>query len=540
MTAQPHTTSSDTGAAGDTPKKTTEAAPKQPEHTPAQDTDIDLPLGVGDDEQPIIQTGGVTKDQGEPKQDKVPAARKERLVPAAPLLTIGGGSFATLVPMIAQAATPSQMLWLGGGAAAATALGVGAKVSRGKNGRAGRRGGGRSAAFGSGGVGGGRRGGLLGALSSLGGGVGPRATKGAAGGVGRKTSAAGAVGSPGSRAGRKGAGLLTGKGAGLLTGKGRGTGVGKTGGKGLFGAGSPQASGATSRAGKTGKHRAGRGAPGATRRAASTVGRALAAPLRAGSYGLDGAKGASSAAEAVRRARKKHRKDAQKGRTRSPWRGWGAALAGLGAYGIRRAGRGLIRLWKWTPPEPPSNDPPKQRVANTIRQDPNAPQPRKDTQSTSKPISVPKTPIQPISAPQPTSNGAKTMSTGRRRRGNSAILTHMHAALAEAKRRANAGARPGMLEVVDDAHDLAEAVDIMAEILRIESIAYQRMPFHRAVLATMANATSSVGNAANVMKTVNSTAEQIHREQLDKLRNPQHANEQMWDQSANGGVNGGA
>lgn len=567
-------------------RKPAPAPPVDPAPAPAADAQPTAPAsGYGDEDEPLPADAIVKPDKTTTTKDGKPtAARRERLVPAAPTLTAAGGGAATLIPMVAQATTPTEFAIFAGVGAGAGALAVARRMrkarlarERGATGARTTRAphGGRGGFNPLKGIGGGHRKGGgrgLGLGSSSGGGGGKRGTSGArSGGLGGLAGGRKGAGA-GSKLGKalRSAGLGSGgpkKTGGLLS---KGPKAGK---RGLFGSGSQTSPGgraakaasaarrakekaAQTRAGKA----AARGLNGTARtpigRAAGKLGRAMAAPFRAGSYGTTGSKGAKGWRDAARRARKQQMKDRAKGRTRRPFSGWGAAAAGLGAYGARRFARGFVKMWMWNPwnadeakasqghgqkQQPTAAKPNPQKVGDRVRPDPNAPTQQKQQQPKSTtPQSVPKTPVQPIGA-KPTPQGEDPMKLRPgSNTGGSALISHMQAAAAEQRRRSSAGARPGILDVVDDAQRIAIAVGIMAEILQIESAAYERFPFHPAVKQAMAAAVNAVKNAGGVMLAAHGTIEQVHKEDLRKLRTPYHTNAQMWDQRVNGGANGGA
>lgn len=535
-----------------------------------------------DDElpEPRFFTDDVKKDSDSEKDGKPTrtSAQQARMVPGKPLLTIVGGSLGTFVPMVAQAASGWDLLLLGGGTAAAAGTGFVLKASKGRKAR--RNGAGRDRSRGAGAAsnGPGGRGGLLRSRDRSGNGARSGGTTG-----GRGTSRRAASGSGGGRGtGPKLGGLLKRKAGspggsssklgGLFKRKAGSPGGGsgsKAGGLLKRKAGSPdggsgrlrnalnRSRAAAARSGPDATNRKGKGSTPRTRtgRAASAalrgtgrglgavgrgLGRAGMSPFRAIGQGVKGARKSNGWGDAVRRSRKqtkKHRRNND--RSWHPFAGWGAAFAGVGAYGATRIGRLLRGMWKWNPPGmyDADGEPAARIIGDKVREDPNAPK-QPTTSSTSdggSPIVVAPPPVQRIGngtahTPRP---GGATMS-------DSNLVLHATAMKNEAGRRANVGARKGILEVVDDSKRFGVALDLVTQALHCEVQAVKRFPFHTAVQAAYDSALAAMANASKVMVECASAIETIHRQELEELRNPKHQNAQMWDQTMNNGARGGA
>ncbi|MER5608298.1 hypothetical protein AB0F93_03575 [Micromonospora tulbaghiae] len=509
--------------------------------------------GMDDQDVPTPRLTDDTTTSTDGTTAKASTDKPGRTVPVKPLATIGGGSLAALLPMVAQATSGRDLLILAGGTAAAGGLGVAGRAARKR--RTNRRTGGapargwrrnrtagqptglRMPGLGLGGGGSGKRalglggGGKTRAGAAGLGGPKPRSSK--TGGLFKRKPATGPGGGPTSKANRRAAAP-----SGPAS-------AGRTPKRATTGAKTPRSrvSRAASSAWRgTGQalRATGRGLGRATSATTRAARRAAMAPFWATGQGVAAARKSRNPVDAVRRARKramKHR--SQSGRGRHPFVGWGAALAGVGAYGATGLWRVLARIWTWNPPGmyDANGEPPPRVIGDTVRPDPDA-----ATQTTAStagpaqaPIVVAPAPVQPIGVRTAHNSrpGGTTMS-------DSALILHAQAMKNEAERRANVGARPGILEVVDDSKRFGVAVKLVEESLAAEVRAVQRFPFHPAILAAYASALQALESAAGVMTQCAAAIEDVHRDELEKLRNPGHPNAQMWDQSANNGARGGA
>jgi hypothetical protein len=93
----------------------------------------------------------------------------------------------------------------------------------------------------------------------------------------------------------------------------------------------------------------------------------------------------------------------------------------------------------------------------------------------------------------------------------------------------------GMLEVVADAHAFPEVLGNLAQAMQVRYSKAQMMPFH-AVIKDLYQAVHGASVAVQqTAEDIGPLIERIHRDDLDRLRNPR-TNEQMWDASANQGA----
>lgn len=102
-----------------------------------------------------------------------------------------------------------------------------------------------------------------------------------------------------------------------------------------------------------------------------------------------------------------------------------------------------------------------------------------------------------------------------------------------AEHRAQPGARPGLLEVVEDAKGWAIILENIAKAFGKENEAWHRFPVDKSIPAMYDGVTKACETAARAMAGIPSTTERIERERLNELRNPRQ-NAQMLDHTANG------
>ena len=487
---------------------------------------------------PLKTTGSGTTATG---------ARRTRAIPAGPTLVTGGGAAAAAVPIVAQVASvsPGAVLLVGAGLAGAegarriakwraknrdkaTTRTTTTKASRSSGMSSGGmrmprlRGGGSG-----GGTSGGGSSGLLGkgrgrspAVGGRGGGVGGgSARKGIAGRLGFGSGA----GSPGTGRTRRGSGM------GSL-------GVFRRGKGGSSGGGSHGSGGGYGR-GQRGRHRSHR-----TRTSrlpfAGTFNDAFRGAGRGGSP-----RGAW--AESRRQARKRAQR---KGHEPGVLTGVGTGLLGATLGVAKAAGRKAFgetpsrrlgaerELWdeQYGHARPTAKagrgDPVRTRVratgdkraadSTTGTRRRRAPQAKPDAPTTRRPRPTPNSPTVAQGAGMATSEHPMV------------VLGRQIAA--ESARRA--GAKRGMLLVTRDAHDWPVGAREVVAGVRAESAAYQQLPVHEVIRQAYAQAIRAGEAFAGALNVIPAQIERIHREQLEKLRNPASVgpNPHLWDHTVNG------
>lgn len=92
----------------------------------------------------------------------------------------------------------------------------------------------------------------------------------------------------------------------------------------------------------------------------------------------------------------------------------------------------------------------------------------------------------------------------------------------------------GMLEVVTDAHAFPIVLENLAKAMKVRYDKAQDQPFHPAIKELYEAVHKASVAVQKTAEDIGPLIEGIHRDALDRLRNPR-ANEQMWDVSANQG-----
>ena len=559
-------------------------------------------------------TTGQAGQTDKKKDDTGKTKPEDRMVPVGPAVaTAGAGGLAAagIIVQAASAAGPAGAA-IAGGVVLATAAGVavargrrkgrrnGGGRNRGRGGFGGRphggrtngggtgsglpgfgggRSGGRSGGTGSGlpGFGGGRgRGGSTGGARSGGFGGGSTGGTGTGGGRGRGSGGTGAGGGGRKTGGTGGTGRRSGGGSGgsWFGGRGRGSGRGSGGGSGSWfgGSGRGRGSGGGWSGGRgrghgggsgSGNHRNGgngRGRGGSHRRpgwggrAANAFSRGVQSPFKAFGNGMRGARKGQSPFAAAQAARKRALKAHRAGRglngTQHPFRGWGAAGAGMTIYGIRRLWAAFMRMWRWNPARDAALDAEAQQtnaqaqanggrpnVGNQV-DDPNTnPTPQNTTQTVNTPTPAQPEPIRPPN-PDP-SNGGDMAQNGVPTINQ--LIRLSEELLRATKHRAAPGARPGMLEVVEDSKGWAIILDNVRQAAAAECAAWHRFPVHPSIPAMYDAVDQTMRNGTAAMVAIPGVIERVERENLEKLRNPHPSgNQQMYDVTANGHRGGGA
>lgn len=90
----------------------------------------------------------------------------------------------------------------------------------------------------------------------------------------------------------------------------------------------------------------------------------------------------------------------------------------------------------------------------------------------------------------------------------------------------------GMLSVIADAHAFPDVIGDLAKAMEIRYNKATEMPFSPAIKEVYAQVAAAQRVVQQAAAEIGPLIEAIHREEIDKLRNPR-VNEHMWDQQAN-------